>query len=95
MQKYEIMFIVKPTIEEEAIKKTAEEMKNVVEKAGGKIVGEKAMGQREMAYEIEGHKKGYYYLYTIEAEAKIVEEINRVANVSEEIIRHIVIKVEK
>ena len=52
------------------------------------------MGQRDLAYEIEGHKKGYYFLLVVEANKETVAEFNRVANVNEDVIRHLVIKQE-
>lgn len=94
MSKYEFMFIVRPTLDEAAIKKVADDMKSVITKSNGKIVDERDMGQRELAYEIAGHRKGYYFLFTVEADAKAVAEFNRVANVTEDVIRHLIIKIE-
>ena len=61
MNKYEIMFIVNPTLDEASIKKVADDMKNIVLNAKGEIVEEQDMGQRDLAYEINKHKKGYYF----------------------------------
>ena len=61
MNKYEIMFIVKPDMEEAQIKKEADTMKKVLTDAKAKIIEEKAMGQRELAYEIRKYNTGYYY----------------------------------
>lgn len=94
MNNYELMFIVRPTLDEASIKKVYEDMQNVVTKANGKIVSSKEMGQRDLAYEIEGHKKGYYFLLAVEANKETVAEFNRVANVNEDVIRHLVIKQE-
>ena len=85
MNNYELMFIVRPTLDEASIKKVYEDMQNVVTKANGK---------RDLAYEIEGHKKGYYFLLVVEANKETVAEFNRVANVNEDVIRHLVIKQE-
>ena len=52
MNKYEITFIVKSDMEEAEIKKTAEAMKKVLTDKNAKILEEKVMGQRELAYEI-------------------------------------------
>ncbi len=95
MRKYEFMFIVNPNLEEAAIKKVANDMKNVITKAKGKIIEEKEMGQKELAYEIKKHKKGYYFLFVIEVDASAIAELNRVANVTEDIIRHLVVTVEE
>ena len=69
-------------------------MQNVVTKANVKIVSSKEMGLRDLAYEIEGHKKGSYFLLVVEANKETVAEFNRVANVNEDVIRHLVIKQE-
>ena len=53
MNKYEIMFIVRPDMEEAEIKKTAEDMKKVLTDGKATIAEEKNMGQRELAYEVK------------------------------------------
>jgi small subunit ribosomal protein S6 len=93
MFKYELMFIVKPDLEEANIKKVGEEMKSLVESNGAKVVDYKEMGQRELAYEINGYKNGYYFLIVIEAkDDKAVNEFSRVSLINENIIRNLVVK---
>ena len=94
MNKYEIMFIVRPDMEEAEIKKTADAMKKVLTDEKAKISSEKAMGQRELAYEINKFKTGYYYLFVVEATAEAVSEFDRVARINESLLRHIVVKTE-
>ena len=94
MKQYEIMFIVRPDMEEADIKKTAESMKKVLTDKKAKVVEEQAMGQRELAYEINKTKTGYYYLYVVEANAKAIDEFDRVAKINENLLRHIVVKKE-
>ena len=95
MNKYEIMFVVKPTLDEASIKKVFEDTKAMLKKNKAKIVEEKEMGQKELAYEIKKHKTGYYFLLVIEADGEVVKEFNRVCNISEDIIRYLVTKIEK
>ena len=94
MRNYELMFVIKPTLEEEATMNVVASMKTVLENEKAKIVSEKNMGRRELAYEVKGFKNGYYYLLTVEAEPSAVKEFDRVANINEDIIRHIVVKVD-
>ena len=94
MNKYEIMFVVRPDMEEAEIKKTAEAMKKVLTDSNAKILEEKPMGQRELAYEVKKFTTGYYYLYVVEADAAAEQEFNRVARISESLLRHIVVRVE-
>lgn len=95
MKKYDVMFIVKPDLEEGAIKEVFDSMKALLEDKKANIVEAKEMGQRELAYEIKKYKTGYYFYFLIEADtAEVVKEFDRVALINENIIRHLVVKVE-
>ena len=94
MNKYEVMFIVRPDMEEAEIRKTAEDMKKVLTDKKANILEEKALGQRELAYEINKFKTGYYYLFVVEAETAATKEFDRVARINESLLRHLVVKVE-
>ena len=94
MNKHEITFIVKTTIEEQEIKNIAETMKKVLTDNNAKIVEEKALGQKELAYEINKVKTGYYFLYVVEASSEAIDEFTRVAGINENILRYLTIKVE-
>lgn len=96
MRKYEIMFIVRPDLEEATIKATAEEMKKVVEKEKATNVVLKEMGQKELAYEVKKFKTGYYFLLTLEAEnKKATSEFDRLALINENVIRHLIVRVDE
>lgn len=96
MTKYEIMFIVNPNLEEKEIKGIAGDMKKVLEENQASIKEEKEMGQRELAYTIKKHNAGYYFFYLIESKnSDVVNEFNRLALINENILRHLIIKVEE
>jgi small subunit ribosomal protein S6 len=95
MNKYEIMFIVKSDMEEAEIKNTAEAMKKVLTDKGAKLLEEKAMGQRELAYEIKKFSTGYYYLLVVEASKEAEQEFDRVARINENLLRHLIVKVDE
>ena len=95
MNKYEIMFIVRPDMEEAEIKNTAESMKKVLTDAKAKVLDDKAMGQKELAYEINKYTTGYYYLLLVEASKEADQEFNRVARINENLLRHLIVKVEE
>ena len=94
MNKYEIMFIVRPDMEEAEIKNTAEEIKKVLTEGKANMLEEKAMGQRELAYEINKFTTGYYFLYVVEANAETVKEFDRIVRINESLLRHLIVKVE-
>ena len=96
MFKYEMMFIVRPDLEEANIKTVAESMKTLVEGKGAKVVEFKEMGQRELAYEIKKFKSGFYYVLEVEAnDDKAIKEFDRLALISGDVIRHLITKIEK
>ena len=92
MAKYEIMFIVRPDLEKEATAKVVKDFEKVLTGKKANILSSKELGGQELAYEINGHKTGYYYLINVEASNEAINEFNRLATLSEDVIRHIVIK---
>ena len=90
--KYEIMFIVRPNMEEVARKWLIESFDKLLVDNGAKIEIFRELGQKELAYEIEKHKNGFYYFYEISSnDSKAQKEFDRIANLSEDVIRHMVI----
>ena len=95
MDKYEIMFIVKTTLEEKAVKETVESLNKVITDMKGKITSSKDMGQRELAYPINKEVSGFYYVITVEASNDAIKEFDRKARLNENIIRHQIIKLDE
>ena len=79
MNNYEVMYIVKPVVEEEAFEAVA------VEKTD-------RWGKKRLAYEIQDFTEGQYVLVTFSAEPKAVKELDRVMKITDEVMRHMVIK---
>ena len=95
MKNYEIMFIVRPTLSEDETKQTIKSFGDVLTSNGATIVESKDMGQRELAYEIKKFKSGYYYVYQVEAnDDKAIKEFDRLALISNDVIRHLITKIE-
>ncbi len=95
MNKYEIMFIVRPDIDEETRKNTVATLEKILTSNKSTITLTKELGQMEFAYEIKKFKSGYYYLYNIEtSNADATKEFDRVARINENVIRHLVLKME-
>ncbi len=95
MRNYEIMYIVKATLNDEEHKKLVANFEEVLVSNGAKIVNVKAMGQRELAYEIKDQKNGSYYVVNIEsADDKAIKEFDRLALINKDIVRHLITKTE-
>ncbi len=95
MRNYEIMFIVRPTLSEDEVKNVVKEFTSVITSNGAKVTNEQNMGQKELAYEINDFKSGYYYLLEVEAnDDKATKEFDRLALISKNVIRHLITKIE-
>ena len=99
MRNYEIMFIVKPTLSEDDIKKVASSFQKNLENNGSKVTNVDAWGKRTLAYEIkkgnDTFRSGYYYVVNIESETdEAVKEFDRLALINANVIRHLVIRKE-
>ncbi|MFA5408356.1 MAG: 30S ribosomal protein S6 [Bacilli bacterium] len=92
--KYEIMFIVRPDMEEANLKGVVDNFEKTLTNNDAKILNVKNMGQRELAYDIKKYKRGFYYVYQIEAPVKAINEFDRLALISEDLIRHMIIRIE-
>ncbi len=95
MTNYEIMFIVKTTMEADNIKKSIENMKKIITDDKGKIVETKDMGEKKLAYPIKKEINGYYYVLKVEAKPETISEFNRRALIDETILRHLIIKLDE
>ncbi len=94
MRKYEIMYIIRPNIEDEAKKALVERFNTILTDKGAELTEVKEWGKRRLAYEINDFRDGYYMLIQLQSEAAAVQEFDRLAKISEDIIRHMVTKVE-
>ena len=96
MRKYEIMFIVRPDLEENAVKETVNKLEKVLTDNKAVITLSKELGQKEFAYEIKGFKSGFYYLYNIETNNDAaIKEFDRIALIDESVVRHLILNIEK
>ncbi|MGM9900161.1 MAG: 30S ribosomal protein S6 [Bacilli bacterium] len=91
MKKYEVMYIIRPNVEEEPRKAVMAELEQAFVQNGSEVLNTKEMGLRELAYEIAGEKKGFYVLLNVNATPEAVKEFERLANIKEAVIRHIVV----
>lgn len=92
MRKYELMYIIRPSIEPEAIKEIIANLNNVVTNNGGNILELKEIGLKDLAYEIEKHKKGYYVWLLVEMTIDAINEYKRIISINENIVRNIEVK---
>ena len=90
--KYELMYIVSSTASEEQREALINKFSAMVEEKGGKIVSLEKMGMKKFAYPINFKNEGFYVLMTFEADSVVVDEMNKLMNITENIVRQMFIK---
>ena len=95
MKKYEVGYIMKPNLDHDALKKTNDTIYSIFEKNASHILHAKEVGLKDLAYPIEGFKKGYYVWLVVNATPEAVKEFNRVVIITENIIRFIIAQEER
>lgn len=95
MRKYEIMFIVRPTLSEDEKKSVISKFVKILTDNKATITNEKDMGQRELAYEIKDFKTGFYYLVNLESEDdSAISEFDRQAKNTQDVVRHLITRID-
>ena len=88
---FEIMYIVKP-IEEDAFKAVVAKFDKLITANGGNVEKTDCWGKRRLAYEIQNLNEGLYVLVTFQADAAAVKELDRVMRITDEVLRHMIIR---
>lgn len=94
MRKYEAMYILKPTLEEEAIDAAITRFEEVVKNSGGENVKIDRWGKRRLAYEVDGINEGFYVLMNFASESAAAQELERLLKINDDIVRHLVLRSE-
>ena len=92
---YEVMFIVRPDLEDEEADKLIESLTNTVKNGGGAVRSAEKMGRRKLAYNVRKFSDGSYVLLTIEATGPVVLELERRLRVTEQVIKFITVRMDE
>lgn len=95
MSKYETIYILNPTLDEEAINANIEKFNSVIENGGGTVENTDVWGMRKLAYEINKFKEGYYVLVNFSSESELPKELDRMFRIADDVIRYIIVNLEK
>ena len=94
MRKYETLFILNPSLDDEAVKANVEKFKGVIENGGGTVDNVDFWGKRKLAYEINKINEGYYTLINFTADSELPKELDRIFRITDGIVRHLIIREE-
>jgi len=94
VRNYELMFIIKPDLEEEATAALVDKYTNLITEQGGTVANVDRWGKRRLAYEVNGFNDGYYVIVNFQSEPQASKEVERVLKISDDVIKHMVIKLD-
>lgn len=92
MRPYEVMIILDASLEEDAIRAVIDRATEVIQSRGGNLGRVDRWGKRRFAYELDHRWEGYYVLLEITAEPAALTELARVLSLTDEVLRHKVIR---
>ncbi|MFV0558908.1 MAG: 30S ribosomal protein S6 [Enterococcus sp.] len=94
--KYEVMYIIRPNIDEEAKTALIERFDSILKDNGAEVIESKDWEKRRLAYEINGFREGIYHIvkYSASSDAAASNEFDRLAKINDDILRHMIIKEE-
>ena len=92
---YELVYIINPTVEEEARKELIARFNGMIETNGGTVDKVDEWGKRRLAYPINDLPEGYYVLMNCECKPELPAELDRVFKITDGILRSIIVAVEE
>jgi small subunit ribosomal protein S6 len=92
---YEVMFIVRPDILDEDMDKLVAAFEATVTNGGGAIKSTEKLGRRKLAYTVRKFNDGNYVLLTVQADGKLIAELERRLRVTEPVIKFITVRMDE
>ncbi len=92
---YEVMFIVRPDIEEADLEKLIEGFSTVVTTGNGEVKQVEKLGRRRLAYTVRKFQDGQYVLLHLSADGPLIAELERRLRVTEQVIKFITVRTDE
>ncbi|GGA46498.1 30S ribosomal protein S6 [Kroppenstedtia guangzhouensis] len=94
MHKYELMYILRPELDEEKSNANREKFRGIIADNGGESIEMEHFGKRRLAYMIDDHREGIYTVATFNGTVDTVNELDRQLKLDDDVIRHMVINID-
>ncbi|MBR3305186.1 MAG: 30S ribosomal protein S6 [Christensenellaceae bacterium] len=92
MNKYETMYILNPSLEDERREALIQRFADIVKADGGEVESIDEWGKRKLAYPINYIPEGYYVLMNFSADSNVPAELERNYRIVEDVMRHVIIR---
>jgi small subunit ribosomal protein S6 len=95
MRRYELMLVLRPDVADDRSQAVIDRTTRQIVSSGGQIVKVAPWGRRRLAYPIDRHREGSYHIILFEAPSEAVAELERGLLITEELLRHLITRVER
>jgi small subunit ribosomal protein S6 len=95
MRRYELMLVLRPDVADDKAQAVIDRATRQVSAGGGQIVKVAPWGRRRLAYPIDRYREGSYHIILFESPAEVIAEVERGLLITEEVLRHLVTRVER
>ena len=95
MNCYEHTFITKQDLSDSQAKRVVSKYEGIINTNSGKVLKTEEWGLRNLSHSIKGSKKGFYFHIKFTGVGKTIEELEKVENIDETLIRYLTVRVKK
>lgn len=95
MRDYELAFVIRPDLEDEAFDAVTEKVAGYIQATGGEVTKTDVWGRRRLAYPIRKYVEGYYVLMQAQMNANALTELERNLRLNEDVMRHLVVRLDE
>ncbi len=95
MRRYELMLVLRPDVADDKSQALIDRTTRGISASGGQIVKVAPWGRRRLAYPIDRHREGSYHIILFEAPSDAIVELEHTLLITEEVLRHLVTRVER
>ena len=95
LRNYEIMYIIKPTLDEDSIDAVAKKVDDQLVALGSTIEKSEKRGRKRLAYEVKDFKDGFYVLTNFKADPAQLTEFERLLKLNDDVIRHLIVRLDE
>jgi len=95
MRKYELVFIIRPDVSEDAVTTAIEQVRQWVTAESGEVERVEQWGRRRLAYPINDQHEGHYVLFNLALAPRAIDEVERNLKLSDVILRHLLVRVDE
>jgi len=95
MRNYEIIYIVRPDVNDEDVDKLNAQMEGVLAGAGGKLEKVEKLGRRRLAYRVKKQREGIYILFRLQGSGDTIKEFERRLKVTDAVIKFLSIRIDE